>query len=526
MKTACVIQGNIRVGTYEIINEMKKHFDIVILSTWQNEEILYKKQDIVILKNKFPKNKGHGNRNLQRFSTIEGLKKAKELNCNFVMKWRTDILPTRFNINIFFDKSKGAKNEYGYYLVCPFFRILTAKPCVYSTIPDIFMFGHIDMMMDYWDDVDVDYSLEQNIPQSKKEILNNLHEKDKYRFLNYTTEAELFLFFQEKINRKNDKNLSHAEIVRNYFNPIEHELLHLVWFDNKGDYRAIDPTTLYKWWNREIYEGKKNIPVYDYLDNHEKKRKSNKLKNIIYYQMQKIKQIAYYKIYKDYLLKSKIKNLLYKYNNLKFAIKHPMFIIKKIIKSILYNFGILKFILSSDIKGLHLGGHNNVIEGFINIDANLYTIADIKSDINKIKLQDNSVEIIYTSHTLEHLPRNLIVSSFKEYYRVLKKGGKLYFSVPNFEFLSRKILEEVDKENTNYKLVDILIGIIFGGQINQYDYHFNGFIYKTLKKDLLEIGFSKVDIFDPDKLYFKNFRDSSSSKIYDDIISLNIIAEK
>jgi len=58
--------------------------------------------------------------------------------------------------------------------------------------------------------------------------------------------------------------------------------------------------------------------------------------------------------------------------------------------------------------------------------------ADICHDLTKgIPLPNASVDRIYTSPMLEHIPFNDLVSFIKECYRVLKLGGELSVCVPN-----------------------------------------------------------------------------------------------
>ena len=53
----------------------------------------------------------------------------------------------------------------------------------------------------------------------------------------------------------------------------------------------------------------------------------------------------------------------------------------------------------------------------------------------KIPLDDNSVELIYSCHMVEHLDWNESLSFFSESKRVLKNGGILRIVVPDFDFL-------------------------------------------------------------------------------------------
>jgi SAM-dependent methyltransferase len=77
---------------------------------------------------------------------------------------------------------------------------------------------------------------------------------------------------------------------------------------------------------------------------------------------------------------------------------------------------------------LNIGaGHTN-IPGFINIDIS--SRADISLDLGKDRLpfDDDSVDLIFSYHTLEHVPDYLFALS--EIHRVLKHGGRFLVGLP------------------------------------------------------------------------------------------------
>jgi hypothetical protein len=120
MKRAIVIQG-----PSSHVDELKKAWDgyDIIWSTWKGEEQKYNENDIVLF-NDIPTVKGVGNIKLQQLSTLNGVKKAIELNYDRVFKWRSDMIPTnpaklieclKENVNfLFFHNTMPDKN--GYYV--------------------------------------------------------------------------------------------------------------------------------------------------------------------------------------------------------------------------------------------------------------------------------------------------------------------------------------------------------------------------------------------------------------------------
>ncbi len=67
-------------------------------------------------------------------------------------------------------------------------------------------------------------------------------------------------------------------------------------------------------------------------------------------------------------------------------------------------------------------------------------IADVKADICNLPFEDNSFDIIFCNHVLEHIPDD--TKAMQELYRVLKPGGLGIFQIP--QDLSRTTTFEDD----------------------------------------------------------------------------------
>ena len=138
---------------------------------------------------------------------------------------------------------------------------------------------------------------------------------------------------------------------------------------------------------------------------------------------------------------------------------------------------------------LHLGCYNKKIHGFTNIDCRAEVHPDIVDDCAKLeKVVDGSVDLIYTSHMMEHLKRNESLFAMKRYYEVLKKHGKIYISVPD--------LEKVFKHYVLHEDLRLLQNFLYGSQVHEADYHWTGWDFKTLKEDLESVGFKHVKRYD------------------------------
>jgi predicted SAM-dependent methyltransferase len=90
---------------------------------------------------------------------------------------------------------------------------------------------------------------------------------------------------------------------------------------------------------------------------------------------------------------------------------------------------------SSEVPGnvnVHFGpGQRNYIQGWINVDANIFTgKADVWTDFDSIvPFNSSSIDNCYSHHVVEHL-RDLD-RHFSEIYRILKPGGYYRVAVPN-----------------------------------------------------------------------------------------------
>ena len=185
-------------------------------------------------------------------------------------------------------------------------------------------------------------------------------------------------------------------------------------------------------------------------------------------------------------------------------------------------------ITRKQLSGLNLGCGGARIDGFLNIDANLRARSDVVARVEKLKLNSDSVDMIYSSHVLEHIPRDRSKIVLAEWHRVLKPGGKLYVCVPDLEVLFKVYLDNIPFYHTDKGryLVDKACFFTYGGQINKHEFHYNGYSFVTLESMLQMIGFKEIQRFDRSKLDFVEFEDISTVKIGDIPMSLNIVARK
>lgn len=86
-------------------------------------------------------------------------------------------------------------------------------------------------------------------------------------------------------------------------------------------------------------------------------------------------------------------------------------------------------------------GQKNYLNGWINLDANIFTArCDVWIDLrNPLPFHDSTIAAMYSHHVVEHLPD--IESHFCEVYRCLKPGGVYRVGGPNGDAAITKFLE-------------------------------------------------------------------------------------
>lgn len=152
---------------------------------------------------------------------------------------------------------------------------------------------------------------------------------------------------------------------------------------------------------------------------------------------------------------------------------------------------------------IHLGCGPINHEAFINIDGFPFPHIHYVRDIGDLSIfSDNSVDLIYASHCLEHFHYAEVGNVLKEWQRVLKKGGILRVSVPDFDLLL-KIYYDNDMNPDN------IIPQLLGGQNNKYNFHYMVFNKQNLTMKLKEAGFSDIVNWTPNSSAITAFDDFS-----------------
>jgi predicted SAM-dependent methyltransferase len=134
---------------------------------------------------------------------------------------------------------------------------------------------------------------------------------------------------------------------------------------------------------------------------------------------------------------------------------------------------------------LNLGCFDKKIYGFTNVDVREDVNPDIVDNAFTLeKFEDNSAELILCVHMLEHLDRKDAKLALKRWYDVLKPNGIVRIAVPD--------MEAVFAHYFYHKDLKLLYSALWGSQRHDFDYHYHGYVFETIKEDLESVGFSNV----------------------------------
>lgn len=122
-----------------------------------------------------------------------------------------------------------------------------------------------------------------------------------------------------------------------------------------------------------------------------------------------------------------------------------------------------------------------------------YINVDIREDVNPdvvenafelYSFKEDSVDLIYCSHMFEHLKKMEAEQALVNWNRVLKTGGILRLSVPDFEATCKRYLATGNiKEVTN---------LVCGSQKHDFDFHYAIYDKSNMTELLKSFGFDSI----------------------------------
>jgi predicted SAM-dependent methyltransferase len=168
---------------------------------------------------------------------------------------------------------------------------------------------------------------------------------------------------------------------------------------------------------------------------------------------------------------------------------------------------------------LHIGCGKVILpKPFENLDTRELPGVDHISKAYPLDFDDNTFDLVYSSHVLEHFKKIETQSIVNEWVRVLKPGGIIRLSVPSLESLIK-----IYQTSGN---IDDIIGPMMGGQTYDENFHYNIFDTKKLTFLLENAGCEAVHTWDYKRTSHSMFFDFSQATTLEIPISLNLEARK
>lgn len=137
----------------------------------------------------------------------------------------------------------------------------------------------------------------------------------------------------------------------------------------------------------------------------------------------------------------------------------------------------------------------------IRLDIDPEVKPDVEGSITDIPLISNVVDVVYSSHNLEHLHEHEVPLALSQFYRVLKSGGRLVVEVPDIQSVAEAV-SKIGLDGVLYQSPagpirpkDVLFGLqtaVAGG--NSFYAHKTGFTQDSLAGALRSAHFQNVAV--------------------------------
>ncbi len=165
-------------------------------------------------------------------------------------------------------------------------------------------------------------------------------------------------------------------------------------------------------------------------------------------------------------------------------------------------------------------GARVISEGWKNLDIDPGPGVDYVGDCCDLsQFGANTADVIYASHVLEHVSYiKQLPTALNEWFRVLKPGGLVMISVPDFEAMCQLFV----LPGLNFQVRFHIMRIIFGGQMDKNDFHTVGLTFEFMESYLKTAGFQDIQRVESLGI----FKDTSTAMLGSVPISLNVTARK
>jgi SAM-dependent methyltransferase len=156
---------------------------------------------------------------------------------------------------------------------------------------------------------------------------------------------------------------------------------------------------------------------------------------------------------------------------------------------------------------VHLGCGDVNSPEFINVDARPRPHVHYVRDVCDLSVfADDYADLVYACHVLEHIQRRRLKTTLQEWRRVLKPGGILRLSVPDFDLL----LGIYDASGRD---IESIIDPLVGAQNYAGNFHYSVFNLGYLSRLLVDGGFHNIRTWDPHQVTHHGFSDWASKTV-------------
>ena len=172
------------------------------------------------------------------------------------------------------------------------------------------------------------------------------------------------------------------------------------------------------------------------------------------------------------------------------------------------------------MRYLHIGCGTNILpKPFENLDGREFEGVDHVSSASDLKqFDDETFDMVYASHILEHHPRNEVESVLKEWVRVVKVDGIVRISVPSFKSATQ-IYDITGK-------LENVLGPLSGGQTYDYEFHYCLFDERTLTALMKKCGLTAIHPWLYTRTRHSDYWDFSQAVTHGIQVSLNLEGRK
>lgn len=157
----------------------------------------------------------------------------------------------------------------------------------------------------------------------------------------------------------------------------------------------------------------------------------------------------------------------------------------------------------NDVRKLHIGCGANILDQWLNADYKPRFENVLQLDATQqFPIGDNEFDYIFSEHMIEHISYLQGLSMLMEFYRILRKGGRVRISTPDLLFLvnlykenKSDLQKEYIKWATDHFIEDAPAyedAFVINNFVRDWGHQF---IYdeKTLRSSLKKSGFSKIE---------------------------------